>query len=93
MFVEEVASLYLVEGNDNVFEKDDMFFSEGHCKSANDTGEDVQQLGGAVELEGLMDEGVEAVVDGLSDHFSPGDQFGVEPVEDVFEVLAFAGLL
>jgi hypothetical protein len=41
MFVEEVASLYLVEGNDNVFEKDDMFFSEGHCKSANDTGEDV----------------------------------------------------
>ena len=40
-----------------------------------------------------MDETVEAVVDGLSDHLSPGDQLGVESVENVLEVFSFPWLL
>lgn len=41
MLVEEVASLYLVERNDNVFEENDVLLSEGNCKSADDTGQDI----------------------------------------------------
>lgn len=40
-----------------------------------------------------MDQRVEAVCDSLSDHFSSRDKFGVEPVEDVLEVLSLPGFL
>ncbi len=38
-----------------------------------------------------MDEGVEAVVDCLSDHLSSWDELGVESVEDVLEVFSLSG--
>jgi hypothetical protein len=34
----ELAGLYFMEGNDDILEKDYMFFSERHCKSTDDTG-------------------------------------------------------
>lgn len=40
-----------------------------------------------------MNERVETVIDGLTDHFSSGDKLGIKSVENVFEVLAFSGLL
>lgn len=39
-----------------------------------------------------MDERVEAVIDGLSNHLSSRDKLGIEPVEDVLEVFSLPGL-
>ena len=39
-----------------------------------------------------MDQTVEAVVDGFSDHFSTGDQFGVQSMKNVLQILSFTGL-
>lgn len=39
-----------------------------------------------------MDETVEAIVDGFSDHFSSGNQFGVEAMQNVLQVFSFSGL-
>ncbi len=40
-----------------------------------------------------MDEGVELVGDGFSDHFSSWDEFRVESVEDVLKVFSFSRFL
>ena len=39
-----------------------------------------------------MDQSEEALVDGLSDHFSPWDKLGVQLVKNVLEVVPFDGL-
>ena len=90
--MEEVASLHLVERNNDVFEEDDVLLSQWHCETRDDAGQNVQQLRGAVEFEGLVDEGVEAVVDGLSDHLTSGDQLGVKSVKNVLEVFSLSWL-
>lgn len=36
----------------------------------------------------LVNERVEALIDGLSDHLSPGNKFGIQLVEDVLEVVS-----
>lgn len=92
VLVEEVASLHLVQRDDHVFEEDDVLLPQWHRKTRDDAGQNVEQLRGAVELEGLVDEGVEAVVDGLSDHLTPGHQLGVKPVKDVLEVFPLSRL-
>lgn len=68
-----MAGLHLVERDDHILEEDDVLFSQGNCEPRDDAGQDVEQFGGSVELEGLVNEGVEAVVDGFSDHLSPWD--------------------
>lgn len=93
MFMEEVASLNFVEGNDDVFEEDDMLLPERNCKSTDDTGENIQKFRGAIELESFMDQWVKTVIDCLTDHFSSWDKFGIQSVQDVLEVLPFSGLL
>ena len=40
-----------------------------------------------------MNQRVETVIDGLSDHFPSGDKFGIQAMQDVLEVLPFSGLL
>lgn len=40
-----------------------------------------------------MDEGVEAIRDRLSDHFSSWYKLGIESVQDIFEVLSFLWFL
>jgi hypothetical protein len=92
VLVEEVAGLHFVERDDHILEEDDVFFSEGHGESGDDTGQNVEQFRCSVELEGLVDETVEAVVDGLADHLSSGHQLGIEAVQDVLQVLSFSGL-
>lgn len=37
-----------------------------------------------------MNERVEAVCDGLSDHFSSWNQLSIQPVQNVFQVLSFS---
>lgn len=61
----ELAGLHLVQGNDDRLEEDHVLVSERDCEPADDAGQDVEELRRAVELVGLVDEGVEGVVDGL----------------------------
>lgn len=90
--MEEVAGLDLVKRDDHILEENDMLFSEGHCESRDNAGQDVKQLRGPVELEGLVNETVEAVIDGFSNHLSPGDQLSIEPMENILQVLSLSGL-
>ena len=54
-----------MQGDDDRLEEDHVLLSERHGESGDDGGEDVEQLGGSVELVVLVNEGVEAVSDGL----------------------------
>lgn len=40
-----------------------------------------------------MNQAVETIVDGFSDHFSSWDELCVESVQNVLQVLSFSGLL
>ena len=93
MFVEEMTCLDLMQWDDNVLEEDNVLLSQGYCKSTDNTGKYIEQFRGAVELEGLMDQRVETVVDGFTDHFSSRNEFGIKAVKNVLEVLTLAGLL
>ena len=71
MLMEEMAGLYFMQGDDDILEESNMFFPERHSESWDDACQDVEQLRCAIEFEGFMNERVEAVIDGLSDHLSP----------------------
>jgi hypothetical protein len=92
MLVEEVAGLHLMQRNDDILEEDDVLLPQRHCETRNDASQNVQKLRGSIELEGLVDQRVEAIVNGLTNHLSPGDQLGIETVEDVFQVFSFTRL-
>ncbi len=89
----ELAGLDFVKRDDDIFEEFDMLFSEGNCKSTDDTGEDIEKLSYTVKFIVFMDQGVELVGDGFSDHFSSWDELGVESVEDVLKVFSFSRFL
>lgn len=65
LLVVELAGLDLVERDDDGLEEDHVLLPERHGEPADDAGQDVEQLGGSVELVVLVDQAVEAVVDGL----------------------------
>lgn len=69
----EVTRLNLVKWNDDSLEENDVFISERDSKSGDDGGEDIEQLSSSIEFIVFVDESVEAISDGLSDHFSSGD--------------------
>ena len=81
-----------MEWDDNVLEENNMLISEWDSKSTNDTGQDIEKLSSSIELVDFMDQSEEALVDGLSDHFSPWDKLGVQLVKNVLEVVPFDGL-
>jgi hypothetical protein len=93
MFMEQVASLDLVQRDNDVLEENYMFFSERDSKPTDDTGKNVKQLRCTIELESLMNQGVETVIDGLTNHFSSRHKFGIQAMKNVFEVLPFSWLL
>ena len=93
LFVEAGTSLHLVKWDDHILEENNVFVSKGHGETGNDRGENVEQLGGTIELVVLMDQGVEALVHGLSNHFSSGHEFSVQLVEDILQVVTLNGLL
>jgi len=80
-----------VKGNDHGLEEDDMLFSEGDGKPTDDAGQDIEEFGCSVEFVCFVDQSVETIVDGLSDHLSPGNKLSIESMEDVLEVLSFSG--
>jgi len=93
VFVEEMASLNLVERNDDIFEENDVLFSERNSKTRNDAGQYIKKFRSSVELECFMDETIEAIVDSFSDHFSSRDQLSIESVENIFQILSFSWFL
>lgn len=66
-----------MERDDDVLEEDDVLVSQGNSETTDDTGEDIKQFGGTIELVSLVDQGEEALVDGLSNHLSSWHEFGV----------------
>jgi hypothetical protein len=93
LFVKLRACLHLVERDDDSVEEDDVLIPERNGETRDDTGEDVEQLGGTVELVVLVDESEEALVNSLSNHLSAGHEFGVELMQDVLEIVSLDGLL
>ena len=98
---EEVAGLDFVEGDDDGLEELHVLFAERDCEAADDGGQDVEELGRPVELVVFVDEGQEAVVDGLADHLPTRHQLRlgcatylrVQLVQDVLQVLALVVFL
>ena len=88
----EMASLNFVQRNDDGFEENNVLLSQRHSKPRDDAGQNIEEFRRPIEFEVLVDEGVETVCDGLSDHLSPRNQLGVKPMEDVFEVFSLSGL-
>jgi hypothetical protein len=82
-----------VKGNNDSLEEIDVLLSQGDGETTDNTSKNIKQLSSTIELEVLMDKSVEAVGDGLSDHFSSGDEFSVESVENVFQVFSFSWFL
>ena len=74
--------------NDNVLEEDDMLISERNSKSTNDTCQNVEKLSGTVEFVILVNQCKEALVDGLTDHFSSWDELSVQLVKNVLQVVS-----
>ena len=70
-----------------------MLVSQRHCKARDDACQDVQQLGCTVKLMRFVDQSVEALIHGLSDHLSARNQLGVELVQDILEVVTLYRLL
>jgi hypothetical protein len=54
-----------------------MLLSEWYCKARNNARQDIQKLRSSIKLESLMNQAVEAVINGLSDHFSSWNQLGI----------------
>ena len=93
LLVELRTCLNLVKRNNDILEENDVFIPERNGETTNNTCQDIKKLGSTVEFVGFMDEGEEALIDSLSDHLSSWNQFGVEFVENVFQVVSFDGLL
>ena len=74
--------------NDNVLEENDVLISERNSESTNDTGQNVEKLGGTVEFVVLVNECKEALVDGLTDHLSSWDELGIQLVKNVLQVVS-----
>ena len=88
MLVELGASLDLVKWDNDILEENDVFVSQRNGEPTDDTGKDIKKFCSTVKFVGLVDEGEEAFVDGLSNHLSSWHQFGVELVKDVLQVVS-----
>ena len=72
LLVELRASLDFVERNDDILEEDHVFVSQRNCESTDDTGQDIEEFSSTVELVSFVDQRVETLVYGLSNHLSSG---------------------
>jgi len=74
--------------NNDVVKEDNMLISERYSESTDDTGKDIQQLGGTVELMVFMNKGEETLVHWLSDHFSSWHEFSIQFMKDVLKIIS-----
>ena len=93
MLVELGTRLNLVQWDDDVLEKDHMLISQGHRESTDDTGQNIEELGGSIEFMVFVDQSKETLVYGLSDHLSSWNKLSVQLMKNVLEVVSLNGLL
>ena len=74
--------------DDDITEENDVLVPEWYCKSTNDTGQNIKKLSSTIELVVLMNQSKEALVHCLSNHFSSWNQFGIELVKNVLEIVS-----
>lgn len=77
LLVERGACLNFVQGNNNILEENHMLVPKGNGKAGDNGCEDIKKLSSSVEFVCLMDEGVEALIDSLSNHLSSGNQLHI----------------
>lgn len=84
-----------MQRDDNILEEDNVLLSEWYSESWNNGGQDVQKLSSTVELVSLVNQGVEALVDCLSDHLSSGHQLYVNALafsqKSLYEMVNYIG--
>jgi len=80
-----------MEGDNDGLEEVDVFFSQGDGETTDDTSQNIQKFSSTVEFVVFVDKSVEAISDGLSDHFSSGNELSVESVKDILEIFSFSG--
>lgn len=78
-----------MEWNDNVLEEDHMLISQRHSKATDNACKNVEKLSRTIELMILMDKCEEAFVNGLSNHLSPRNQFSIQLVKNILEIISF----
>ena len=64
--------------DNDVLEENDVLVSKRYCETTDDTCQDIQKFGSTVEFVSIMDEGKEALIDGLSYHLSSRYHFSIE---------------
>lgn len=77
-----------MERDDNVLEKNDVFVPKWDSESTDDTCENIEKFCGTIKFVSFVDQGVEALINCLSNHLSSWNKFGVQLVQDVFEVIS-----
>lgn len=82
-----------VERDKNTLQEEFVFFLERYGKAVDDTAENLEQLGHAVELLDLVDETQEDVVDLFANEGAQAEKLAVDAVQDGFEQVAFARVL
>ena len=82
-----------MEGDDDGLEEGHVLFSQWYSKATDDTGQNVQKLSSSIEFIIFMDKIIKTLIHCFSNHFSPRDEFGVQFVKDIFQIIPFDGLL
>lgn len=77
-----------MQWDNNVLEEDYVFVTKRHCKTRDDTRQNVEELSSTVKFVSLVDKSEEALVDSLTDHLSAGHKLGVELMQDVLKVIS-----
>ena len=83
----------LVQGEQGLVQEGGVLRLEGDGEAVDDAAEDLEELPDAVVVGGLVDEGVEDVVDRLADVGAVGHEFAVDAMEYCFQVVPLAGVL
>ena len=77
-----------MEGNDDIFEEDDVLISKWNSESTDYTSQYVKKLSCSIEFMVFMDKCKETLVHCFSDHFSPWNQLCVKFMKNVFKVIS-----
>ena len=78
-----------MQRDDNALEKYYVLVPEWYGETTDDTCQNVKEFCSTIKFMVFVDKSEETLVNGLSNHFSSGDELGVELVEDVLEVVPF----
>ena len=63
--------------NNNILEEDNVLISEWDSETTDNTCQDIEKLGGTVELMSFMNECEEAFINSLSNHLSSWHKFRI----------------